>query len=122
MDVLKINRDEFSFDEIFETLDGEFWSVGDSETPYVSLAAILSRLHSEANHPDMRRLGDWVSLEFLPAIARHGHYAPENDHQPITVEETLDAIETKERHRDMLNNIQPELGDALADGNYDEAL
>jgi len=64
-------------------------------------------------HPAAVEWTTWFCGEFLPAIHRHGYYDPATNHEPPP-SGLLDALEIRESGRDVLNNITPGLGDAIA--------
>jgi hypothetical protein len=105
-----------SVDAVVEAYDGDVQIMQSrrSTRPLVFLPwyGIGAMLFSISHHPAAIAWTQWFIGEFLPAIQLHGWYDPATHHDPPP-SQLLDAIERKERQRDLLNGFIPGLGDLL---------
>jgi hypothetical protein len=69
---------------------------------FVQWPALAIQLMVFSRHPVAIEWSSWFFGEFLPAIRRYGHYDPATNHEPPP-SRLLDAIEWRERGRDLLN-------------------
>jgi hypothetical protein len=80
---------------------------------FVRWEAVAVELGCFSRHPAMRAFVQWLTGELMPALQRHGYYDPATGHAPPP-SHLLDAIECRERGRDVMNRVAPGLGDWLA--------
>ena len=73
---------------------------------FVQWPALAIQLMVFSRHPVAIEWSSWFFGEFLPAIRRYGHYDPATNHEPPP-SRLLDAIELRERGRDLINGIIP---------------
>ena len=71
---------------------------------FVQWPALAIQLMVFSRHPVAIEWSSWFFGEFLPAIRRYGHYDPATNHEPPP-SRLLDAIELRERGRDLINGI-----------------
>ena len=73
---------------------------------FVQWPALAIQLMVFSRHPVAIEWSSWFLGEFLPAIRRYGHYDPATNHEPPP-SRLLDAIELRERERDLIKDIIP---------------
>lgn len=73
---------------------------------FVQWPAMAIRLMVFSRHPIAIEWSSWFFGEYLPAIRRYGHYDPATNHDPPP-SQLLDAIELRERGRDLASDIIP---------------
>jgi hypothetical protein len=92
-----------------------WWLYAHPETSYrylfVALRPFLLLAGYQGRHPVCLHYCDWQS-DVMSALMHHGWYDPTTGHAPPPGQE-LDAVEMRERGRDMFNGLMPGLGDAV---------
>jgi hypothetical protein len=108
-------RDDPEFPDAYERPPDDVNIAADRDGEPVSLvlwSELACRVGIFSHHPAMLAWVDWLCGEYLPAVARHGYYNPDTNHEPPP-SQLLDAIERRAQGRDILNNLASGLGDRL---------
>jgi hypothetical protein len=63
-------------------------------------------------HPVCVAFREWLYEEFVPAIARYGHYAPATSHEPPP-SQLLEALEAQEELLDRMDKAMPGMGSLM---------